>query len=109
MLPRNYSAGPFLVGTSRLSGLAKLAFAFLWLMVFAIPWENAVMVPGVGTIARLIGVLAGGLGVLAIIERQSLRLPSPGHVLITLFVLWEAASYFWSVNPEETLLAVGDK
>ena len=107
MLPRNYGAGPFLVGTSRLSGLAKLAFAFLWLMVFAIPWENAVMVPGVGTIARLIGVLAGGLGVLAIIERQSLRLPSPGHVLITLFVLWEAASYFWSVNPEETLLAVG--
>jgi O-antigen ligase len=76
-------------------------------MVFAIPWENALMVPGVGTIAHLIGALAGVLGVLAIIERQSVRLPSPGHVLITLFVLWAAASYLWTLDPEETLLAAG--
>jgi O-antigen ligase len=104
---RHYRAGPFLGVASRLSGLSKLAFAFLWLMVFAIPWENALMVPGVGTIAHLIGALAGVLGVLAIIERQSIRLPSPGHVLITLFVLWAAASYLWTLDPEETLLAAG--
>lgn len=104
---RNYGAGAFLAVASKLSGLRKLAFAFLWLMVFAIPWENALMVPGVGTIARSIGVLAGVLGVLAIIERQSVRLPSAGHVLITLFVLWAAASYLWTLDPEETLLATG--
>jgi O-antigen ligase len=104
---RNYRAGAFLGVASRLSGLSKLAFAFLWLMVFAIPWENALLVPGVGTIARLIGVLAGVLGVWAIIERQSVRLPSVGHVLITLFVLWAAASYLWTVDPDETLLALG--
>jgi O-antigen ligase len=102
---RNYRADSFFGVASRLSGLSRLAFAFLWLMVFAVPWENALMVPGVGTIARLIGVLAGVLGVLAVIERQSVRLPSPGHVLITLFVLWAAASYLWTLDPEETLLA----
>ena len=107
MQPRNYRAGPFLVGASRLSGLGKLAFAFLWLMVFAIPWQNALMVPGIGTIGRLIGLLAGGLGILAITERQSVRLPSRGNVLMTLFVLWAAASYFWTLNPEGTLVAVG--
>ena len=106
-MPHNYGVGPCLAGTNRLSGLCKLAFAFLWLMVFAIPWQNAVMVPGVGTIARSIGLLAGGLGILAIIERQSIRLPSAGHVLTTLFVLWGAASYFWTRDPEETILATG--
>jgi O-antigen ligase len=107
MQPPNYRVGPLLVGTNRVSGLGKLAFAFLWLMAFAIPWQNALMVPGVGTIARLIGALAGGLGIFAIIESQSVRLPSPGHVLTTLFVLWGAASYFWSLDPEGTLVAVG--
>src|SRR5258708_18499519 len=103
----NYRAGLFLMGTSRLSGLGKLAFAFLWLMVFAIPWQNALMVPGSGPIGRWIGLLAGGLGIVAIIERQRVRRPSRGNVLITLFVLWAAASYFWSRSPEETLVAAG--
>jgi O-antigen ligase len=107
MRPYNNRVGPFLVGTNRHSGLDRLAFAFLWLMVFAIPWQNAVMVPGVGTIARLIGALAGVLGIFAIIESQGIRLPSLGHVLTTLFVLWGAASYCWTLDPEETLVAAG--
>src|SRR6266404_4644065 len=105
MRPHNYRVGPFLVGTNRLSGLGKLAFAFLWLMVFAIPWQNALMVSGIGTIGRLIGLLAGGLGISAIIERQSVRFPSCGSVLTALFVLWSAASYLWTLDPEETLVA----
>jgi O-antigen ligase len=98
---------PSLRGANRLSGLGKLAFAFLWLMVFAIPWENALMVPGVGTIARLIGILAGVLGTVAIVENRRVNLPGPGHVLMALFVLWGTASYFWTIDPEETLKAVG--
>jgi O-antigen ligase len=85
--------------------LGKAAFAFLWLLVFSIPWESALMVPSLGTIARLIGTLAGGFGVLAIFERQSIRLPGPGHVLMALFVLWAAASYLWSADPERTAVA----
>src|ERR1700739_4235339 len=88
----NYRAPHFLARACRLSGLGKVAFAFLWLLVFSIPWENALMVPSVGTIARLIGTLACGFGVLAIFEKQSIRLPGLGHVLMTLFVLWAAAS-----------------
>ncbi len=106
-LPRrcNYRAPHFLARASRLSGLGKIAFAFLWLLVFSIPWESALMVPSVGTIARLIGTLAGGFGVLAIFEKQSIRLPGPGHVLMTLFVIWAAASYLWSSDPEQTVVA----
>jgi O-antigen ligase len=107
MTPPNYMADPCVAGASRLSGVAKLAFAFLWLTVFAIPWENALMVPGIGTIARLIGVMAGVLGLIAIVEKPSVRFPSVGHILTTLFVLWAAATYFWTASPEDTLVAVG--
>jgi O-antigen ligase len=107
MRPYNNRVGRLLVGTNKLSGLGKLAFAFLWLTVFAIPWQNALMFPSVGTIGRLIGLLAGGLGILAMIERQSVRFPSRGSVLTALFVLWAAASYLWTLNPEETLVAAG--
>ena len=104
--PFNLAAGHFCVG-ARISGLGKLAFAFLWLMAFAIPWQNALMVPSIGTIGRLIGLLAGGLGILAIIERQSVRFPSRGSLLTALFVLWGTASYLWTLDPEETLVAAG--
>jgi O-antigen ligase len=106
MRTRNHRGGSF-QGAKRLSGLGKLAFTFLWLMVFAIPWQNAMMVPGVGTIGRFIGLVAGVLGILAIVEKARVSLPSTGNVLITLFVLWAAASYLWSFDPEGTVVAAG--
>jgi O-antigen ligase len=53
----------------------------------------------------LIGVLAGGLGVLAIIEKPRLKVPGPGNVLIILFMVWAAATYWWSTDQKATLVA----
>jgi O-antigen ligase len=83
--------------------LRKSAFAFLWLLVYAIPWENAVVISGVGTTARLIGIIALGVGLLAIFVERRVRALSPGHIIIALFMLWAAISYLWSVDPEWTL------
>jgi O-antigen ligase len=94
------------VATEDFSGLGKLAFASLWLFVFAIPWEDAVTISNFGTSARLIGMLTGGLGAFAIIERGKLRRPAPGHLLMGLFVLLAAISYLWSLYPEGTLTQV---
>lgn len=91
------------VGTEEISVLGKLAFASLWLLVFATPWENAVTISGFGTSARLIGMIALGLGVLAIVERGKIRRPSAGHIVMGLFVLLAALSYLWSLYPEGTL------
>ncbi len=93
-----------LVGAPQHSSLRKLAFAFLWLLVFAIPWEDAVTIPGFGTSARLMGMAAMGLGVLAIIETGKVRRPAPGHIIMALFVLLASASYLWSLFPEGTLV-----
>jgi len=94
---------PGSLGAEEFSGVGKLAFASLWLLVFTIPWEDAITIPSFGTSARLIGMVSGGLGVLAIIERGRVRRPAPGHILMTLFVLLAAISYMWSLYPEGTL------
>lgn len=90
------------VGTQGLTGLGKLAFTSLWLLAFAIPWEDAITIPGFGTSARLIGVVAVVFGFMAIIEKGALRRPAPGHFMLALFVISAAASYLWSLFPEGT-------
>lgn len=85
------------------SALQKLAFSSLWLLAFAIPWEDAITIPGFGTSVRAIGMIAVGLGALAILERGKVRRPALGHLLLALFVTMAALSYLWSLYPEGTL------
>ena len=92
------------VGVEESSGLSVVAFASLWFLVFAIPWEDAVTIPGFGTSARLIGMATVGFGVLAIIERGKVRRLGAGHILMALFVMMAAVSYLWSLYPEGTVL-----
>jgi O-antigen ligase len=100
----NRAAPRTLAGAGEFSGLGKLAFASVWLLVFAIPWEDAITIPGFGTSVRLIGMTTVGLGVLAILERGKIRRPTPGHIVMALFVTTAALSYLWSLYPEGTMV-----
>jgi len=84
--------------------LGKIAFGSLWLLVFAMPWEDAITIPGFGTSVRLIGMVTLGLGALAIIERGKVRKPALGHVAMAMFVLLAVLSFLWSLYPEGTLI-----
>jgi len=95
------AARPY-AGAKELSGLGQLAFASLWLLAFAIPWEDAITISGFGTSARLVGVVTVVLGLFAILEKGTIRRPAPGHLMIALFVISAAASYLWSLYPEGT-------
>lgn len=86
------------------SALGKLSFVSLCLLVFAMPWEDAITISDFGTSVRLIGMVTVGLGILAIIEKGKVRRPAPGHILIALFVLMAVLSYLWSLYPEGTLV-----
>jgi O-antigen ligase/polysaccharide polymerase Wzy-like membrane protein len=101
--PDGNAASRRAVGEEKVSGLRKVAFACLWLLVFTIPWEDAITISGFGTSARLVGVLAMGLGFLAIIERGSVRRPTAAHLMMFLFVILAGVSYLWSLFPEGTL------
>jgi len=80
----------------------KAGWALLCLFVFSIPWEKSVWVPGVGTIARLLGIAAFLFIALAAAGRRSLRPPNLALVLAAAFVLWVAATRFWSLDPAAT-------
>ena len=78
----------------------RIAFVSLWLFIFSMPWERAVAIPGIGAAGTLFGVVAFGLGVVAVTQGGKLkaRIPSLFLILFALFVLWTAISFFWSID-----------
>jgi O-antigen ligase len=84
------------------SALNAAAFALFCLFVFAIPWENALVLAGVGTIGRLLGLVAFPAGVLAVFASGRVRGFSTPMVLMVLFVAWGCLSYLWTADAEVT-------
>jgi O-antigen ligase len=82
--------------------MSNAAFRLLWCFVFVLPWDAFVYVPVLGSIPRLVGIVASGVGVLYIVARRRVRPLSPFHVFTVLFVLWAGVSAFWSIDPEAT-------
>ena len=85
--------------------LRFVALTALSLFVFSLPYENGVTIPGVGSLARIAGFLAVGVVVLTLVERGQVRL-RPWSVFLSItaiYVLWNLASHFWSVEPAATI------
>jgi len=77
----------------------------LWLslgLVFVIPWENDIRIAGLGSLARAVGLLATAFWVGTVLVRGQLRRPTPFHAAVFLFVLWNAASIFWTRFPVDS-------
>lgn len=83
--------------------LTSVAFAFLFLFVAAIPLENALVLPGIGTFGRLVGLAAFAVAMLAVAERGKVRPPSPAHLAMLAFMIWASLSYFWTEAPDATV------
>jgi O-antigen ligase len=78
---------------------ANLAYFAVWFTVFGLPWESVLVVPGMGTLTRIVGVVAFGLGVLAVIERGQIRTPKSFHAFAVVFLAWGCLSFYWAVDP----------
>jgi O-antigen ligase len=85
-----------------LNWLSKLAFACLWCFVLVLPWDMYADLPVVGSIPRLLGIVASGVGVLYILARRRVRPLSWFHVCVLLFLVWAGASTLWSIDSEAT-------
>jgi O-antigen ligase len=93
---------PFAGSSSSESPFATVALWLLSLFVFSIPLENSIVIPGIGTIGRVIGLVAFIAGIVAIAESGKFRTPIVPHLMMVLFVVWVSLSYFWTIGPEET-------
>lgn len=78
-----------------------------WGFVASIPLLNAVTLGPLGTIGKTAGLPFGLLGTIAVASRGWQRRLHATHLLTILLTLWVGASYYWSIEPEETLREVG--
>ncbi len=87
--------------------LIRIAFFFFCCLIFTIPWENLVVIPGLGTVAHLVGYAALGIGLLAMLDKGRLNPTTGGFLLVVLFAFWRCLSYLWTAAPEATVIEIG--
>lgn len=85
------------------SFVERAAWLLLCALVFTMPWEKAVVLPVLGSISRIAGLAAFAVAAIALLQRRVLRPPNLVLVLGSLFVGWNAASWFWSLDRAATL------
>jgi O-antigen ligase len=68
--------------------MTSVAYAALWIFIFAVPWERLVVLPGLSIVTRVTGALALGLALLAIVISGRARRWRVFHVAALLFVVW---------------------
>jgi O-antigen ligase len=92
------------VGRRQIS-VSRLALWVLAAFIFFIPSDTGVPIPGVGSLSRMVGLVAFGAGALSLVAggRVKVRAPSLFLVIAALFTLWSAATYFWSIAPSVTM------
>lgn len=83
--------------------MRKLTYLLSLAFIFTIPWEGVIIVPGLGTAAKFIGFLLAASWAISIVMTNRLRKPRLFHIFVALFVLWNAVSVFWSLDPRDTL------
>ncbi len=79
-----------------------LVRTMLWVFVFLVPWENFIIIPGLGTGAKLWGLTTGAIGLFSVLFKGKLRY----HLFLLaglLFIVWGWTSLLWSIEPEQSL------
>src|SRR2546430_17119561 len=82
--------------------MGKAAYGALWCFVLVLPWDVFVNLPVVGSIPRIVGLVASAGGVLYVLARRSLTPLSWFHMFAALFVVCAGVGTFRSVGPEAT-------
>jgi O-antigen ligase len=83
--------------------MRKLAFVLSLIVVFTIPWENAVTFGDWGTLPRVLGILTAAIWGASLVVKPSLRRPQVFHFAVFCFVVWNATSLFWSLSVDDTI------
>jgi O-antigen ligase len=83
--------------------MRRLAYVLAILFVLTVPWEAAIQFGRIGTIGKVVGVVAGTIWLLSAIARGYIRPFENFHKLYFLFLIWSGLTFFWSVAPGNTL------
>ena len=83
--------------------MRNIAILLTLVFIFVIPSEKILEIPELGSVARIIGVVTMAAWLASVLLRGSIRPVSHFHGVVFLFVLWQAASMFWTVDGDATL------
>ena len=83
--------------------MRKLTYLSTLVLIFTLPWEDSISIPGLGSLTRLMGFVVAGFWLGTILVEGKFRKPSLFHVLVLLFFLWNFVTVFWSSDIENTL------
>jgi len=81
--------------------MEQIAQFALSAFVFSIPFEHSVQLD-LGSISRLVGFLAMGTGIFAILEQKHSKPLPLFHHLFAAMIVWVALGYQWSIAPDTT-------
>ncbi len=84
--------------------MISTAYVALWIFVFALPWENVFVIPGLGTISKLMGIVALGFAALAALFTGRLRHLNRFHVVALLFLILAGLSVFRTVYSDTAVI-----
>jgi len=83
--------------------LDLVAYLAVCLLFATLPWQDVVQVPGVGTVARVVGLGVAVVWGVATAVSSGLRRPGESATLLLLFTAWVTVSPMWSARPSESL------
>ena len=79
------------------------AWVLLCAFVFSIPWEKTLYLGSFGTFSRGLGTAAFCAGLAAVLAGRSIRRLNLVLVFAALFTVWVCLTWFWSIDPAETV------
>lgn len=83
--------------------MRKFAFVLSLLLIFTIPWEDALTLAGVASLTRYLGIIVAGAWLVSVLFSQKIRKPNIFHLFMILFVVWNVASIFWTIALDESI------
>jgi O-antigen ligase len=87
--------------------MTAIAYAALWVFCFAVPWENVIVIPGVGTISKLIGMGAFALALFTTVVTGRVRRIQGFHIAALLYVIWAGMNAFQTSDEGRALVKAG--
>jgi O-antigen ligase len=80
----------------------RFAFLLSLIVIFTIPWEDAITIAGLNSVTRYAGIIASGVWLVSVFFRRKIRRLNAFHVFLILFSLWNVASLIWTVEYDYT-------
>lgn len=84
----------------------RLTMCLLWLTVFTMPFENSFIIPGIGSINRIMSIILAVVAVYTVILNQRIKKLPQVFYFIFLFFIWIVMSYFWALSQDRALVRI---